>query len=297
MRYSETEIVYPTADERAGVRIRIYESQVDFREREFFEHRHSDFELSLILSGEGVYRFADRTETISAGDAFVFGSNKVHCITESRGDEPMRLFNLQLEPRFIWSPFSNMLPREYVGLFSGKCEKLSFGSKIHEKITEKLKNIRTESLERRVGYEIVVRSLLCEALAELMRASERASALDPVRAGASRPSESLCSMDRAMDHINSHLDQPLTLAELARVAGFGRTYFSTLFSELNGLSPWEYIRIRRIERAKSLLAATDLSVLEVSERSGFSNLSNFNRAFLAGVGMTPREYRKEHRAG
>jgi AraC family transcriptional regulator len=188
-----------------------------------------------------------------------------------------------------------MLPREYVGLFSGKCEKLSFGSEIHEKITEKLKNIRTESRERRMGYEIVVRSLLCEALAELMRASERASALVPVRAGASRPSESLCAMDRAMDHINSHLDQPLTLAELARVAGFGRTYFSTLFSELNGLSPWEYIRIRRIERAKSLLAATDLSVLEVSERSGFSNLSNFNRAFLAGVGMTPREYRKEHR--
>ena len=291
MRYSETEIVYPTADERVGVRIRIYESQVDFREREFFEHRHSDFELSLILSGEGVYRFADRTETISAGDAFVFGSNKVHCITESRGDEPIRLFNLQLEPRFIWSPFSNMLPREYVALFSGKCEKLSFGSKIHEKITEKLKNIRTESLERRVGYEIVVRSLLCEALAELMRASE----LVPVRSGASRPSESFCSMDRAMNHINSHLDQPLTLAELARVAGFGRTYFSTLFSELNGLSPWEYIRIRRIERAKSLLATTDLSVLEVSECSGFSNLSNFNRAFLAGVGMTPREYRKEHR--
>jgi AraC-like DNA-binding protein len=188
-----------------------------------------------------------------------------------------------------------MLPREYVALFSGKCEKLSFGSKIHEKITEKLKNIRTESLERRVGYEIVVRSLLCEALAELMRASELVSARASVRAGASRPSESLCSMDRAMDHINSHLDQPLTLAELARVAGFGRTYFSTLFSELNGLSPWEYIRIRRIERAKSLLAATDLSVLEVSECSGFSNLSNFNRAFLAGVGMTPREYRKEHR--
>lgn len=291
MRYSEIEIVYPTADERVGVRIRIYESQVDFREREFFEHRHSDFELSLILSGEGVYRFADCTETISAGDVFVFGSNKVHCITESRGDEPMRLFNLQLEPRFIWSPFLNMLPREYVGLFSGKCEKLSFGSEIHEKITEKLKNIRTESRERRVGYEIVVRSLLCEALAELMRASE----LVPITAGATRLSDSLCSMDRAMDHINSHLDQPLTLAELARVAGFGRTYFSTLFSELNGLSPWEYIRIRRIERAKSLLATTDLSVLEVSECSGFSNLSNFNRAFLAGVGMTPREYRKEHR--
>ena len=291
MRYSEIEIAYPTADERAGVRIRIYESQVDFRRREFFEHRHSDFELSLILAGEGVYRFADRTETISAGDVFVFGSNKVHCITESRGDEPMRLFNLQLEPRFIWSPFSNMLPREYVGLFSGKCEKLSFGSEIHGKITEKLKNIRTESRERRVGYEIVVRSLLCEALAELMRASE----LVPVTAGASRPSDSLCAMDRAMDHINSHLYSPLTLAELARVAGFGRTYFSTLFSELNGLSPWEYIRIRRIERAKSLLTDTSLSVLEVSERSGFSNLSNFNRAFLAGVGMTPREYRKVHR--
>jgi AraC-like DNA-binding protein len=68
-----------------------------------------------------------------------------------------------------------------------------------------------------------------------------------------------------------------------------------LFASFNGLSPWEYITIRRIEQSKELLRDTDFSVLEVATRCGFGNLSNFNRKFSRIAGMTPLAYRKKEK--
>jgi AraC-like DNA-binding protein len=97
-----------------------------------------------------------------------------------------------------------------------------------------------------------------------------------------------------MTYINEHLDSPLSLEEIASVAGFTRNYFSTLFTELNGLTTWDYITIRRIERSCELLLKTDLSVIDVAENCGYENLSNFNRMFLRIVGVSPSAYRRGH---
>ena len=101
-------------------------------------------------------------------------------------------------------------------------------------------------------------------------------------------------MDRAMTYINDHLDRSLSLEEIAAVAGFTRTYFSTLFTELNGLTTWDYITIRRIERSCELLIRTDLPIIEVAENCGYGNLSNFNRMFLRIVGSSPSAYRRRY---
>ena len=289
MKYNESYITYPSARTESAYGIRTYESVVEFSRRDFFEHRHSDLELSLILSGRGTYRFERGKMPIEKGDVFLFGSNRVHCITEVFEGEQMRLFNVQFEPRFLWSPLANMLPREYIRLFSGKCEKLPRPSDIHAMIRGHLECIREETIRKQLGYATVIRSRLCESVTALMRESES-------NAGVQRSDErrTLLAMDEVMDYINSSIDSPLTLAELAAYAGFGRSYFSTLFKGLNGLSPWEYIMIRRLELSKKLLRETEHSVLEISQRSGFSNLSHFNRVFLRSTGMTPREYRTKN---
>ena len=290
MKYNESYITYPSARGENAYGIRIYESAVEFSRRDFFAHRHSDLELSLILSGNGTYRFETGEMRIEAGDIFLFGSKCIHCITEVFPGEEMRLLNVQFEPRFLWSPLANMMPREYVGLFSGKCEKLPRPSDIHAQIRKNLECIREESMEKRLGYATVIRSRLCESLTALMRDGEHNV---PTQRNDER--RTLLAMDEVMDYINASIDSPLTLEQLADYAGFGRSYFSTLFKSLNGLSPWEYIMIRRLELAKGLLRQTSYSVLEISERSGFSNLSHFNRVFLRSTGMTPREYRQKGR--
>ena len=292
MKRNETLVIYPGFSESRGFRMRIYESEVSFRHRDFFEHKHSDFEICYILSGSGVYRLRDGVCEFRAGDIFVFGTNQIHCITDTDGDEPTLLLNVQFEPRLIWSPFSNLLDEDYRKLFNGKCEKLILDSEVASFLSEKLLSIHREAVERRAGYQIMLRAYLCEIIGGLVR--DCGIEIQEEKRDGRR--ESLICLDRAMTFINENLDKQLTLEEIASHAGFSRTYFSTLFSSFNGLSPWEYITIRRIERSKELLRTTEHSVLEVATQCGFCNLSNFNRKFIRIVGTTPNAYRKKEKS-
>ncbi len=290
MRKNETLIHYPGSDGHSGYTVRLYESTVEFTHRDFFGHKHSDFEFSYVVSGQGVYTLRDGACTMSAGDVFLFGANQVHCITDAEKTDPMVLFNVQFESRLIWSPLSNMLNEQYLQLFNGKCERLDPEVSSTRRIALKMRQIMAENAEKNVGYQLMIKACLYEIIGELVRGC--GVCLPDATDGARR--ERLRCMDRAMTYINEHLDQPLALEEIAGHAGFSRTYFSTVFGELNGLTPWEYITIRRIERSCELLKSTDLSVIEVAERCGYSNLSNFNRMFLRMAGTSPSKYRSSH---
>ena len=104
-------------------------------------------------------------------------------------------------------------------------------------------------------------------------------------------SEKLAHMEAAIHFIDDNITMPLTLDELAQKAGMSRTYFSAVFKKLNGMTPWEYIGLKRIERAKHLLRTTEKSVLEISLDCGFNNISHFNRQFKQTTGVKPVDYR------
>ena len=290
MRRNETLIHYPSTAEHSGYTVRIYESTVDFTHREFFNHKHSDFEFSYIVSGSGVYALRDGACKIRKNDVFLFGANQVHCITDA--DDPMVLFNVQFESRLIWSPLSNLLHEKYLQLFNGKCERLDPNEISTSRIAALMKRIMAENAGKEVGYQLMIKAHLYEIIGELVRGCGVSFEDTPDNARR----KSLLCMDRAMSYINQHLEQPLSLEEIASVAGFTRTYFTTMFTELNGLTTWDYITIRRMEKSCELLKSTDLPVIEVAERCGYPNLSNFNRMFLRIVGTSPSRYRKENTA-
>ncbi|MBE6627344.1 MAG: helix-turn-helix domain-containing protein [Ruminococcaceae bacterium] len=290
MRQNETLIHYAGSDRNSRYTVRLYESSVDFTHRDFFYHKHSDFEFSYIVSGNGLYALRDGACMIKEGDVFLFGANQVHCITDRDPETPMLLFNLQFESRLIWSPLSDMLNERYLQFFNGKCERLDPFADSTARIARIMKQIMQENQAKNVGYQLMIKAYLYQIIGELIRGCG-VSFEEPADGARQR---SLFGMDQAMTYINGHLDAPLSLEEIASVAGFTRTYFSTLFTELNGLTTWDYITIRRIERSCELLRKTDLPIIEVAQRCGYENLSNFNRMFLRIVGTSPSVYRRTH---
>jgi len=97
---------------------------------------------------------------------------------------------------------------------------------------------------------------------------------------------------RVMDYIEQHLDRALTLRELAAFAGLSVFHFLRCFKQCTGMPPHAYVRERRIERAKQLLACGQAAIAEVAFRCGFSDQSSFARTFHRIVGVTPREFRR-----
>ena len=99
---------------------------------------------------------------------------------------------------------------------------------------------------------------------------------------------------QCLDHIEQHLQQPLTVQILADALGLAPTYLSALFKKETGLALAEYIRRMRIDTACTLLRYTDFSCLEIAEYLCFSSDSHFSQVFRRYTGQTPREYRRTH---
>lgn len=97
----------------------------------------------------------------------------------------------------------------------------------------------------------------------------------------------------SMDYIDLHLEDELTLEQLAALTGYSDYYFSKRFKKECGKTPKEFIRSKRLERAKFLLRTTQTSVQDISEQLHFGSQSYFADAFRKAEGISPSAYREQ----
>ena len=107
----------------------------------------------------------------------------------------------------------------------------------------------------------------------------------------SRQNDTYQRLMRARAFIDECCDLPLDLEQIASQASFSRYHFLRLFRNTFDQTPHQYLVQRRIERAKTLLAAGDLSITEVCFTVGFQSLGSFSALFHRRAGYPPKEYR------
>ena len=101
------------------------------------------------------------------------------------------------------------------------------------------------------------------------------------------------SVRTAMDYINRHLPDELTLEEIAKRADMSPNYFSHIFKKTVGVALWDYITSKRIESAMTLITERpDRNMLDIAVDCGFNNTANFNKMFRRVTGMTPSKFRR-----
>ena len=96
-------------------------------------------------------------------------------------------------------------------------------------------------------------------------------------------------------YIEDNVSSLISLDDLANTANLSKYHFCRLFKKCTGLSPLEFVKIIRINKAKELLRRKNYSVSSVAEEVGFNDLSNFERQFKLLTGITPSSYRKRLR--
>ena len=105
-------------------------------------------------------------------------------------------------------------------------------------------------------------------------------------------------VNAAMDYVEAHLADELTIETLAQVAHFSPFHVHRIFSAVTGETIGTFVSRVRIERAATLLTARpDRPVTEIALETGFANPSSFSRAFREAYGMSPTEWRVGGRAG
>ena len=93
-----------------------------------------------------------------------------------------------------------------------------------------------------------------------------------------------------LDHMESRLDGPVSLSDLANVAHLSEFHFARLFKQATGLAPHQYLIRLRVERAKRLIRERRLSLAQIAAACGFTDQSQLTKHFRRIVGMTPRRF-------
>jgi AraC family transcriptional regulator len=103
--------------------------------------------------------------------------------------------------------------------------------------------------------------------------------------------ERYSEIDEVIAYIHQHIDEPLSLSQLASHLAYSPYHFTRIFKERIGLSPLYYVSSLRLQKAKDLLLRTNLSVRDIGLEIGQQSLGTFTTRFTERVGMTPTDFR------
>ena len=98
-------------------------------------------------------------------------------------------------------------------------------------------------------------------------------------------------LQRGIDHIEAHLDEPFALMDVSGAACISHWHFQRIFRAVTGETLMAYVRARRLATAEQSLLTTDARIIDIALRAGFSTQESFTRAFKQAFGLAPGEYR------
>jgi AraC family transcriptional regulator len=246
-----------------------------------FEERHEDYRVALVGAGTFVCRTAQGFELLTPG-SLLLGNRSEHfeCShAHGTGDRCLA---------FAYSP----------ALF----ERVAHDAGVRGK--PRLRGLRLPPLEPLavlvaettaawVGAEL---GAVWAELGTRMAAAAARFAAEPTYLPRA-PLNAERGVTRAVRLIERDPSALLALDALAQEARLSRFHFLRAFARVTGLTPHRYVRRARLRRAAVQLATSNERVVEIALASGFRDLSNFNHAFRAEFGSTPRAYRVQQRRG
>ncbi len=257
-------------------------------DRPLRKHSHLCFEITRINAGTGTYTVGEKQYPMEPGDVFVFGSSEQHCITSADAKEGLSITNLHFEPRFLWGSAADSLSEENSNFCFARSERFEnrIPSAEAARLVELLTEIENELGARGAEYSLSVKSWLNLLIIRLIRDHGYTGADARLRR------QKLHSLRRVITYIDLNPADPMTLESLSAMAGMSPNYFSALFHKTSGITLWDYISARRIDRAIRLLTVeAPPNLIDIAAQCGYNNSANFNKAFKKITGMTPREYR------
>lgn len=104
-------------------------------------------------------------------------------------------------------------------------------------------------------------------------------------------------LTRAVNYIETHFEDAWNIEDCAKHAGVSRRQVERLFRVHLGTTPLGYVNEMRLQRARALLAETDMSVIEVSAAAGFETASHFSRRFRKKFGISPHHFSHGRKSG
>ena len=267
---------------KSGRTLGIFESRHHARQS---LHRHDFIELAYITAGSALQQVDGVDHMVSRGDMIFIGYGATHAFTAQTDfcyinicflPELMReaITRENVLAMFSLATFDHMRRERNSGI-------LSFTGRERDEVEFILRAMLREYEKDECYADMVLIHYLGILLAKMLRPSARLL-------------EEEGDLWQALErYISDHLQEPLTLDQLARRCFYNPSYFSRAFKQKMGCTLSRFVMQKRIAEAKRLLAQTAYTVEEVAACVGYSDRSAFCHAFARLEGMSPVEYRSK----
>ncbi len=236
-------------------------------------HRHSEFEVHFVTNGCQYYEIDGKTQCVNEGNFLLVAPNIQHrAISFDENTEKYALlFQYASHVSFFDIPpsFSYIIRK----IPAAAVEGLFFAE---------------QELQRKTTLaQCLAKNRLLEILTLLFRSMGLKENTEAVQQSGAPAVLSL-----AVHYIEDNIECAPAVNEVAHYCHLSERQLARIFLRYESKTVFEFIRLRRIERAKELLKNTALSLSEISERMSFPSEYYFNQFFKCGYGMPPGAYRK-----
>lgn len=254
-------------------------------------HRHDDVEINVVLSGRLDYLFGGSRLTVRAGRIAVFWAATPHRLLRTDDDHESTRgcwLHIPLSTVLGWS-----LPEQQIGRLLQMAPVIGSLDRLPQD-PDRLFEVWATELSGGRDDEAIPALLEIQALLRRVIGSSAAT-FEGMADQTERPAGGVqAGVTTMAQYIVEHFREQITIDDVAAAAHLNRTYAATIFSRSLGTTPGRYLTRCRVAEAQRLLITTDLAMLEIAHRSGFSSQSSFYDQFTRRCAVSPGGYRRRH---
>lgn len=251
-------------------------------------HWQDSAELIYIKDGEGLIQVDLETFTAKGGDIFIVMPGHLHGIRRWPG-KTMQYENIIFDLDFVGSNTIDLCNQKYWQPLLNEKTSLPVYINCEHPLHPGLSRCLDESDrlcdQRPQGYELAVKGCLMVFFSLLFSSTGRTSVDNQKHTQ---------KLKEVFTYLEEHYDQKLTIEKMACYCGYSASHFMRWFKEMTGFGFNSYLIEYRLDKAAHELRTGTLTVLEISQKMGFDNLSNFNRLFKKKFEMTPSQFRSQY---
>ncbi|WP_022767084.1 AraC family transcriptional regulator [Butyrivibrio sp. NC2007] len=246
-------------------------------------HIHDCYEVYFSISGGKQFLIDNQVYDIAPGDLFLINQYDSHYLTQIDKELHERIV-IMIDPEYMRS-----ISTEETNLdacFQGRSEHFSHKvSLTQEQQGRFLYFINKLVTSNGYGHDLLERATFTELFVMINKiVADRENNTEAEKSTTYNE-----QVDSILSYLNNNLQYPVSIGDLSKHFYISESYICRIFKAATGTTINKYMTARRISIAKSLLAE-GVGVSDVCERCGFSDYSNFLKAFTKSVGISPKKY-------
>lgn len=234
---------------------------------------HENIEILCVIQGRATIQTDQQSFLAEEGDVVVVNANCIHSILAATD---LRCYCLIIDRAFCLGNYFDTNIIHFTPFVRD------------ETLFSLINQFADICLQEETPYKILTLRSLLLAISSQLCENHSTTAEKP-----HEDTRLLNAIKSVIGFIHSESHQPLTLDDLASLAGMSKSYLSRTFHRITGYTITAYINHTRCEKAKSMLAKNEATVESIAHECGFSNVSYFIKTFFSVTGVRPGEYRAQ----